>query len=66
MKHRSPEKSPSKARSVVYMPAVVQFFVKVVDVPCVLCDGVPQVQFIDGYDVPVIMRGQRSAPHLAD
>ena len=23
------------------------------------------VLFIDGYDVPVIMRGQRSAPHMA-
>ena len=42
------------------------FFDKVVDVPVVLCNGVPQVQFIDGYGVPVIMRGQRSAPHLAD
>ena len=51
---------------VVYMSAVVHFFDKVVDVPVVLCDGVPQVQFIEGYDVPVIMRGQRSAPHLAD
>ena len=51
---------------IVYMPAVVHFFDKVVDVPVVLCNGVPQVQFIDGYDVPVIMRGQRSAPHLAD
>ena len=47
------------------MPAVVHFFDKVVDVPVVLCNGVPQVQFIDGYDVPVIMRGQRSAPNLA-
>ena len=27
------------------MPAVVQFFVKVVEVPFVLCDGVPQLQF---------------------
>ena len=50
----------------VYMSAVVHFFDKVVDVPVVLCNGVPQVQFIEGYDVTVIMHGQRSAPHLAD
>ena len=38
---------------------------QVVDVPVVLCNGVPQVQFIDGNDVPMIMHVQRSAPHLA-
>ena len=32
------------------------FFDKVVDVPVVLCNGIPQVQFIDSYDVPVIMQ----------
>ena len=58
------------------------FFDKVVDVPDVLCNGIPQVQFIDGCDVPVIMLGRyvaasrtisrlrmhvlRSALHLAD
>ena len=41
---------------VVDMTVVVQFFDKVVDDPVVLCDGVPQVQFIDGFDVPVIMQ----------
>ena len=68
---------------IVYMPAVVFFFFdKVIDVPVVLCNGIPQAQFIDGYDVHVIMqrryvtaprtiswlrlRGQRSAPHLAN
>ena len=40
------------------MPAVVHFFDKVVDVPFVLCDEVPQVQFIEGSDVPVVLRGQ--------
>ena len=50
---------------VVYMPAVVRFFDKVVDASVVLWNGVPQVQFIDGYHVPVIMDGQRSAPYLA-
>ena len=42
------------------------FFDKVVDVPFVLSDEVPQMQFIEGSDVPVVLRGQRSAPHLAD
>ena len=42
------------------------FFDKVVVVPVVLCNRVPQVQFIDGYGVSVFMRGQRSAPHLAN
>ena len=49
-----------------HMPDVVHFFDKVVDVPFVLCDGIPQVQFIEGYDVPMVMRAQRSAPHLPD
>ena len=40
-------------------PVMRVFFDRVVDVPVVLC------KFIDGYGVPVIMRGQRSAPHLA-
>ena len=52
--------------AVAWGPCGHVFFDKVVDVPVVLCNGVPQVQFIDGYGVPVIMRGQRSAPHLAD
>ena len=47
-------------------PVMRVFFDKVVDVPVVLCNAVPQVQFIDGCDVPMIMRVQRSAPHLAD
>ena len=37
------------------------FFDKVVDVPCCA-----QVQFIDGCDAPMVMRGQRSALHLTD
>ena len=41
------------------------FFDKVVDVPVVLRNGVPQVHFIDGCHVPVIMHVERSAPHLA-
>ena len=61
---------------------VIHALDKVVDVPVVLCNGVPQVHFIDGCDVPVIMQrcevpasktisrlrpcGKRSAPHLAD
>ena len=39
----------------------MQFFDKVVDVPVVLCEGVPQVLFIDGYDVPVIMQRRHVA-----
>ena len=42
------------------------FFDKVVDVPVVLCNGVPQVHSIDGCDAHMVMRVQRSAPHLAD
>ena len=38
---------------VIYMPAVVFS-----SVPVVLCNGIPQVQFVDGYDVPVIMRNR--------
>ena len=38
------------------MSAVVHFFTNVVDVPVVLCNGVLQGQFIDGYDVPVFTR----------
>ena len=30
------------------------------------CPCCAQVQFIDGYDAPMVMRVQRSAPHLAD
>ena len=47
-------------------PVTRVFFDKVVDVPVVLCNGFLQVQFIDGYDAPMVMRVQRSAPHLAD
>ena len=47
-------------------PAMRVFFDQVVDVPVVLCNGIPQVQFIDGCYVSMIMRGQRSALHLAD
>ena len=46
-------------------PVLRVFFDKVVDVPVVLCDGVLQVQFIEGYDVPMVMHVLRSAPHLA-
>ena len=46
-------------------PVMRVFFDQVVDVPVVLCNGIPQVQFIGGFDVPMIMRGQRSALHLA-
>ena len=46
-------------------PVMRVSFDKVVNVPVVLCNGVPQVQFIDGYDVSMIMHLQRSAPHLA-
>ena len=61
---------------------VIRALDRVVDVPVVLYNGVPQVHFIDGCDVPVIMQryyvpasrtisrlrlcSQRSAPHLAD
>ena len=47
-------------------PVTRVFFDKVVDVPVVLCNGVLQVQFIEGYDVPMIMHVLRSAPHLVD
>ena len=40
-------------------PVMRVFFDKVVDVPVVLCNGVLQVQFIEGYDVPMIMHVQR-------
>ena len=43
-------------------PVMRVFFDKLDDVPVVLCNG----QFIDGHDVTMIMRVQRSAPHLAD
>ena len=46
-------------------PVMRVFFDKVVDVLVVLCNGFPQVHFIDGYHVPVIMHVERSAPHLA-
>ena len=35
---------------------VIHALDKVVDVPVVLCNGFPQVHFIDGCDVPVIMQ----------
>ena len=38
------------------MSAVVHFLAKVSDDPVVLCNGVLQGQFIDGYDVPVFTR----------
>ena len=40
-------------------PVMRVFFDQVVDVPVVLCNGISQVQFIDGCDVPMIMRGKR-------
>ena len=46
-------------------PVMRVFFDKVVDVPVVLCNGVLQVKFIKGYDVPMIMHVLRSAPNLA-
>ena len=45
-------------------PVLRVFFDKVVDVRVVLCNGVLQVQFIEGYAVPMIMHVMRSAPHL--